>query len=153
MLLVLRYWLPRNNSKCSKDLKNSAGGVRPPHGVILRRRSVQRPTEKTPRTPALYWPWVCWLVTLPGPGPQRAYYRNTRPGRTAQAIRSTARVFFFPQAGKSAPVGVRTPYLRVPPVVPQPTGLTTFGKFSKDLICIVYFVGQHFLESLIWYWK
>jgi len=27
------------------------------------------------------------------------------------------------------------------------------SKFSKDLICIVYFVGQHFFESLIWYWK
>jgi len=80
--------------------------------------------------------------------------RNERttvtPGRVAQPKPSGAqRGFFFPQAGKSAPVGVRTPYLRVPPVVPQPTGLTTFGKFSKDLICIVYFVGQHFLESLI----
>jgi len=26
-------------------------------------------------------------------------------------------------------VGVRTPYLRVPPVVPQPTGLTAFGEY------------------------
>ena len=60
--------------------------------------------------------------------------RNERttvtPGRVAQPKPSGAqRGVFFPQVGKSAPVGVRTPYLRVPPVVPQPTGLTAFGEY------------------------
>ena len=71
--------------------------------------------------PAFYLPSFVYVLGLLPTGRAQADY-------TAQVLKNKARGFFFPRRrGKSAPVGVRTPPLRVPLAVSRPTELTTFG--------------------------
>jgi len=101
--------------------KNSAGGVKTAPRCYIKKKIRPKTDRENPPNPGS-------LLTL---GLLTRYLgrdRNERttvtPGRVAQPKPSGAQqgVFFFLRQGNPPP-----PYLRVPPVVPQPTGLTIFG--------------------------
>ena len=135
--LILKVW---NNAIIKKKLDRA--GERPP----LRHYIKKRPSWPRPRNPPNpgSWSWV-WCH-VPGTVTQRAGPKLTTqptgsgatflgplptgpgPGwQHSPSHQEHSEGSFFPQAGKSAPVGVRTPHLRVPLAAPRPTDLTTFG--------------------------
>jgi len=138
------FYLNYLNKSLFKKKTRPGGGKTAPVALQLR-RGQDDPGQETPRTPTLeLGTGATFLGPLPnGPGPSwqhsplglvpRSWGRylpgRTQADNTAQVIKSTARGVFS-QAGKSAPVGVRTPHLRVPLAAPRPTELTTFGSFQ-----------------------
>ena len=78
------------------------------------------PTGRDQADHTAHWVWRHVLGTVT----HRAGPRLTTQPKSSRAQRGG---FFFRRQGKSAPVGVRTPHLRVPLVAPRPTELTTLG--------------------------
>jgi len=100
---------------------------KPPEPQLLSLELVPRswdryPTGRAQADNTAHWVW-CHVL---GAVTYRAGPRLTTQPKSSRAQPGV----FFPQAGKSAPVGVRTPHLRVPLAAPRPTELTTFGLYD-----------------------
>lgn len=116
------------------------GASRPP-SILIRRRPSNAGRE-TPRTPALSdlgSGAISWN-RYPGRDRYPLGRETVTPGRarltTQPKLSGAQRGGFFPQAGKFAPVGVRTPHLWSAAGCFAPTGLTTLGSSVNHSIYI-----------------